>query len=107
MDSKQYIENAMKTSSKVPTIDSLVDVGLGLAGEAGEVADLIKKWHSQGHELNEQKIKEELGDLFWYQAKACKIFGWTFEEIMQENIDKLKKRYGEKFSAEKSINRSE
>jgi len=66
--------------------------GLGISGEAGDVAGCIKKTYSHG---NDQKpgIKENLGDTLWYIAAICNFYGWKMEDIFNENVDKLKKRY--------------
>jgi len=71
--------------------------GLGVAGEAGDVAGCIKKTFSHG---NDQKagIKENLGDTLWYIAMICNFFGWNLTEILNENMDKLKKRYPQGFT---------
>lgn len=118
MNSKQFIDNAMRTSSMASMLNTqdgvnrviynamLIDVGLGLAGEAGEVADLIKKTHSQGHELNHNKLLDEASDICWYLAELAFIEGWTFEDLWEHNTAKLKKRYPEGFSVEKSVNRN-
>lgn len=69
---------------------------LGLAGEAGEVADLVKKAirDDEGVFTPErlQKAKLELGDVFWYLAVASHDLGFTLEEIAQANIEKLQSR---------------
>ena len=83
---------------------------LGLSGEVGETLDLIKKWIF--HEkplLNEdiEHLKKELGDIMWYMAMMCHSFGFDLDEIMQMNIDKLRARYPEGFSAERANNRAE
>ena len=68
---------------------------LGLAGEAGEVADQIKKNRYHGrlpdHE-HDEKMLLELGDLLWYFALMCDVYGLTLEEVMQTNIEKLRQR---------------
>ncbi len=75
---------------------------IGLTGEAGEVADLIKKgvYHQQG--LDRLKIKKELGDVLWYVAAMCTEMGFTMEEVMQHNVDKLKARFPEGYSPERT-----
>jgi NTP pyrophosphatase (non-canonical NTP hydrolase) len=75
---------------------------LGLAGEAGEVADLIKKgiYHQQGIQI--EKLKKELGDVLWYVSALCTQHGFTLEEVMQLNIEKLKARFPEGYSAERT-----
>ncbi|MDD2646542.1 MAG: nucleoside triphosphate pyrophosphohydrolase family protein [Patescibacteria group bacterium] len=69
--------------------------GLGLAGEAGDVAGCIKKTVAHG---NDQRagIKENIGDYLWYTAMICNFFGWDLQEVLNENIKKLSKRYPDK-----------
>lgn len=86
----------------------LVWNALGLTGEAGEVADLIKKaiFHRHGLEdATRAKLKKELGDVCWYVAAVCSGLGFTLEDVMQGNIDKLQERYPEGFTSEASKNR--
>lgn len=78
---------------------------LGLAGEAGEFANLIKKLTAHGHSIPNSHLAEELGDVMWYLAEAASACGLDLNQIAQENIDKLRDRYPEGFSQEKSINR--
>ena len=85
----------------------LTNGALGLCGEAGEVGDLVKKHLFQGHELNREKIIDELGDVAWYIAETAYALGVDLETVLAGNIEKLKKRYPEGFSAERSIHREE
>ena len=87
-------------------IDYLLNGALGLAGETGEVVDQLKKYLYQGHPLNQKAIAEELGDVCWYIAVMAEGLGLSFEDILQGNIDKLKKRYPEGFTTEKSLGRN-
>lgn len=80
---------------------------LGLAGEAGEVADLIKKGVFHQHGLDHEKLKKELGDVLWYVAALCTRLGFTMSEVMQANVDKLMTRYPAGYSAEASQKRDE
>ena len=80
---------------------------MGLCGEAGECCDIVKKHLFQGHELDKDKLCEELGDVAWYLAVAAHALDVPLEEVLKGNIDKLRKRYPEGFSAERSINRGE
>lgn len=88
-------------------IGGILDGCLGLTGESGELIDLFKKWIFHGHQLDEEHAKKELGDVLWYTAEIADSFGWDLDEIMQMNIDKLKARYPEGFSAELSNHRKE
>ena len=68
---------------------------------------MVKKWLAQGHELDKAHLAKELGDIAWYLAETATALGLTLEEILQANIDKLKARYPEGFSTEKSLHRKE
>ncbi|MCX6748892.1 MAG: nucleoside triphosphate pyrophosphohydrolase family protein [Candidatus Pacearchaeota archaeon] len=72
---------------------------MGLAGEAGDVAGCIKKTFAHD---NDQRagIRENVGDIMWYLSMICNFFGWNLEEILQENIDKLKKRFPQGFTTQ-------
>lgn len=85
--------------------EGLAMPALGIAGEAGEVADLIKKHIYHGHPLNREKVLEEVGDVMWYCAAMCTLLDATLSQVMSANIVKLTERYGDKFSSAKSINR--
>ena len=78
----------------------------GMASEIGEIQGMYQK-EFQGHEFDDDHAKKELGDLLWFIAEYCTAMGWCMEEVMQENIDKLKKRYPDGFKAEQSLNRKE
>lgn len=78
----------------------------GLSGEVGELTDMVKKWIFHEKELDDDHAKKELGDVMWYIAMICESFGWSLDEIMQMNIDKLKKRYPDGFDTERANNRS-
>jgi len=68
--------------------------GLGIAGEAGDVAGCIKKTYSHDNDQT-AGIRENIGDTMWYAAMICNFYNWDFNTILSENIDKLKKRYSE------------
>lgn len=110
MDATTYQTLAMKTANRTAADTAerrLLNVALGLAGEAGEIADLIKKWKFQGHDLDQMALLEEAGDLLWYVALLCDTLGEDMGAVMGENIAKLQRRFPEGFSAERSRNREE
>ena len=78
---------------------------LGLTGEAGEIAELVKKGILHQHGLNVAALVEEIGDCCWYLAGLCTLLGHDFGEIMQFNVDKLKIRYPNGFNSEDSKKR--
>ena len=106
LDDYQERIAAFANNDLSPSIQ-LATMALGVAGEAGEVADLVKKHIGHGHPLDDSKLMDELGDVLWYIARLADIRGFPLESVAQRNIRKLEKRYGEKFSVEASINRKE
>lgn len=83
----------------------LTEKALGIVGEAGEIGDYLKKVLCHGHEMNIDKLTDEAGDLLWYLSTVLTTYGITLEEVAIHNIAKLKARYPDGFSEEKSINR--
>lgn len=106
MQINEYQQLAMRTSNKTLNAElHLLNGALGLCGESGEVADMVKKNWMQGHPLDLEHIAKELGDICWYIAEAATAIGYDLETIMQMNIDKLKARYPEGFDTERSLHR--
>jgi len=107
MTPNEYQELAARTAGQFKSDnEAFCNWALGLAGEAGEVADYLKKVIFHGHELDREVLKKELGDVSWYLALTAKQAGLTLEEVMEHNIAKLKARYPEGFSSERSVNRT-
>ena len=92
-------------------VPKLLTAALGLAAESGEFTEVVKKIILQGKPYNEDNVfhmKRELGDICWYIAQACMALDTSFDEIIEMNVDKLKKRYpGGEFDVSKSENREE
>ncbi len=108
MTINEYQKLAMTTlNPELSPKDVLINGVMGLCGESGEAIDLVKKHLAQGHELNREQLAKELGDIAWYLAETATAIGYPLEEILQMNIDKLKKRYPEGFAVERSVNRNE
>lgn len=78
----------------------------GLCAEVGEIHSLYQKVY-QGHVFDEAELVKEIGDVLWNLCELVTVREWSLEEIAQANIDKLRKRYPEGFSAERSVNRAE
>jgi len=89
------------------TRDALCNGALGLVGEAGEVAELVKKHLFHGHALDRQALMAELGDVLWYVARLAAALGISLGDVATLNIDKLQRRYPNGFSHERSRNRPE
>lgn len=108
MTGNEYQKLAMRTCG-IPydqKKDMLRHAVFGLASESGEVAGILQKEY-QGHEKNTEHILKELGDCLWMIAEACTALNVDMESVMQMNIDKLKARFPEGFSSERSIHRKE
>lgn len=89
----EYQDTLLKLSFKNGEPVPVTVCALGLVGEAGEVADLLKKqlWH--GRFVQPAEFARELGDVLWYVQALANLFGFSLSEIAQMNIDKLKHRY--------------
>ena len=108
MTINEYQKLAMTTlNPALSEKDVLINGVMGLCGESGEAIDIVKKWLAQGHELDREKLAKELGDICWYLAETATALGCDLEDIMAANIEKLKKRYPEGFSSDRSVNRTE
>ena len=109
MNFNDYQHKAMRTSSlkEYSGLGALQNAALGLAGEAGEFADAIKKASFQGHEVNKAHLAEEVGDILWYCALAAEALGVDLDSIASNNIDKLSRRYPNGFEQERSLHRQE
>ena len=101
MQLNDYQEDASKTAIYPQVTDSiaLTYLALGLNGEAGEVAEHIKKMiRDDGGTLTferKQALKKEIGDVLWYVSELARRSGIYLEEIAQENLNKLSKRQSE------------
>lgn len=80
---------------------------LGLAGEVGELLDMLKKSWGHGHPLAPDKVKKELGDIDWYRTVLADFFGFSADEVARANVEKLRARYPEGFSVERSMKRKD
>ncbi|MDP5277197.1 nucleoside triphosphate pyrophosphohydrolase family protein [Chengkuizengella axinellae] len=108
MEFSEYQHKAMRTVNKsLDKKEMLLNASLGLSGESGEVADIIKKFAFHGHELDKEKIRKELGDVLWYLALASEALGVSLNDIARGNVEKLLKRYPDGFDSDRSINREE
>ncbi len=106
MNLNDYQKLALRTAGNHGDFErTLIYTALGLNGEAGEVAELIKKAFFHGHDLDLDKLKKELGDVLWYVAVMANALDLPLDEVAQHNIDKLARRYPQGFSEERSRNR--
>jgi NTP pyrophosphatase (non-canonical NTP hydrolase) len=104
----EYQDLAARTLGRDRTHDQqLANAALGLTGEAGEVAEVIKKHLFHATPLDQDALVKELGDCLWYIGAFATVLGLSMDDIAQRNIDKLRKRYPEGFDTERSRNRTE
>ncbi|MDP3026689.1 MAG: nucleoside triphosphate pyrophosphohydrolase family protein [Nanoarchaeota archaeon] len=93
MNLKEYQDICKKTAKKFESPELEISTwGLGIAGEAGDVASCIKKTFAHKNDKREG-IRENIGDMFWYAAMICNFFNWNLEEVLGENLKKLEQRY--------------
>jgi NTP pyrophosphatase (non-canonical NTP hydrolase) len=104
----EYQELAARTLGRDRTHEQqLANAALGLTGESGEVADIIKKHLFHATPLDQEALVKELGDCLWYLGAFATVLGLSLDDIAQRNIDKLRRRYPEGFDPERSRNRTE
>ena len=109
MNFSDYQDLSKRTMPEVNTYKDLQDTAsnfaLGFVCEAAEAGDHIKKFAHHGHELDQAKVKEEIGDALFYAAGLASLFNFDLGSIAADNVEKLRKRYEKGFSKEASIKR--
>lgn len=108
MTINDYQQDVLRTAAdKTGGLPQWLNGALGLTGEAGEIADMVKKHLFQGHPIDFEHMAKELGDVAWYIALTAHAIGNDLETILQMNVDKRRKRYPNGFEAERSLHREE
>jgi NTP pyrophosphatase (non-canonical NTP hydrolase) len=102
-ENQDYKTIALRTQDD--TTVQLLHACMGLSTEVGELTDALKKYIFYGSKLNGVNAVEELGDIMWYLALACRALNTDFETVCATNINKLKTRYPEKFTEYLATNR--
>lgn len=98
MNFDDYQKQSRKTAVYPNPGNNYVYPTLGLTGEAGEVANKIKKILRKDSEFTDEakhEISKELGDVIWYLAQLCTELGLSFDQVAAENLEKLLKRLEE------------
>ena len=124
---KEFVEEvtSLESNSTMALNNSIIDLekdsgvniallltgAIGIASEGGEFSEIVKKCIFQGKPLNDETIfhaKRELGDIMWYWINSCRALGLDPNEVVEENVNKLKARYpGGEFDVHYSENRKE
>jgi NTP pyrophosphatase (non-canonical NTP hydrolase) len=98
----------LQRSNEETQFSQLLTASIGMQAESGEFSEIIKKVIFQGKDWNEANrfhLKRELGDVLWYWVQGCMALGYTPEEVLEENIRKLSKRYPQGFEILRSEKR--
>lgn len=108
MNLKEYQKGVLRTSAEQRDKVEMAKMAVfGIAGELGEVTEPLKKFLWHGHELPpREKMTKEMGDVMYYIALLAESLGLDMQEIIDTNHEKLKKRYPDGFSSQKSLNRA-
>lgn len=89
-------ETAIYPGAGLGNVEALSYVALGLTGEAGEIANKVKKIlrDSGGNVTSEvaKELSKEIGDVLWYLTRLADEVGYSLSQISQENVDKLRSR---------------
>ena len=105
MTFREYQENARRTQNKNLTPRERLEHALwGMSAEVGEVCSIHQKTY-QGHDLDAVALRKEIGDVMWFVAEMCDVYDWDMGWIAEDNIAKLRRRYPEGFSVDRSLHR--
>ena len=105
-DIEEYVAWTENTCAKLDTpLTDIVHMLFGMSTEVGELTDVFKKFIAYGKEVDAVNVVEELGDILYYIASFCRIYGVPLSEVIARNIAKLETRYPEKFTQDSANNR--
>lgn len=106
MDIKTYSELALRTYKDMGNpIHNAMHMASGIAGESGEIIDIVKKSFAYGKALDRDHLIEEIGDEMWYLNGILHVLGTTWDEVLAKNIAKLQARYPEGYTDYAATNR--
>ncbi len=102
MQTDYFTKDVIRTVNKtLEPNEHITNAALGLTGEAGEVAEIVKKAMFQGHSLNREKIAEELGDVMFYIAYMADTIGMTLDQIMSQNVTETQEQISRRIQCAK------
>lgn len=102
MDFDEYQKAANRTLMGKEQV--LTNCALGLTGESGEVADLIRKYTFQSQKLDHDQLIKEMGDVLWYLSQISEWADIPFDKVAEDNIKWLKKRYPSQLGGVNQVN---
>ena len=109
-DYQSFIESLSALDGKGANINRLTTAAVGISAEGGEFMEIVKKMVFQGkpwNDANREHLIVELGDVMWYVAQACMALDVSFDDVVERNVEKLKKRSpGVEFDVHYSENRA-
>ena len=109
-DYKSFLDAIKYLDGEGSNIHRLLTAAVGISAEGGEFMEIVKKMVFQGkpwNHDNREHLVIELGDVMWYVMQACAALNVTLDEVIEGNVDKLKKRYpGGDFDVHYSENRA-
>lgn len=107
MTGNEYQLLAARTiNPRITSVETKFHALHGMVAEIGEIHSIYQKVY-QGHAIDQEHVKKELGDLIWFISEYCTVMDWKLEDIMALNIEKLRDRYPIGFEEERSLNREE
>ncbi len=106
MTHDEFARDVIRTINRTLTKDQqILCATMGIAGEAGELLDYMKKYFFQGHAYDREKIIDELGDILFYLTYLSETLCIGIDDVMEYNVAKRAKRYPNGFEVERSVNR--
>ena len=106
MEIQEFQKLSIRTlNNSLSEKEQLANMVIGASCEFSEAGDSIKKYLFQGHELDKKHIEEELGDAMFYICNLATLLNISMENVLEQNVEKLNKRYKNGFSYKASIDR--
>ena len=106
MEIQEFQKLSIRTlNNSLSEKEQLANMIIGAICEFSEAGDSIKKYLFQGHELDKKHIEEELGDTMFYICNLATLLNISMENVLEQNVEKLNKRYKNGFSYKASIDR--
>jgi NTP pyrophosphatase (non-canonical NTP hydrolase) len=104
MQANEYQQFVSRTMNKgLLGREAISNYCMGLAGEVGEVVEPLKKFLYHGKTVDYAEVKKELGDVCWYVAALANELGIELNDVLEQNVEKLQKRYPDGFKPQQPL----